>query len=159
MALPSSASPYGDSTILLSVNANGYVAERRTILVQAVQELEPDHWFKDVANKKVSFIAELYAKEPCPTVELIVPTGYRGPVQVDFRIPDDAPPAPGQRAFSYEVSSSGSVIVTGPAILRCFAVPNFTAKYADGRAAASEPTQAARSAYGGRKPQATRIIF
>jgi hypothetical protein len=74
---------------------------------------------------------------PRPTVELVVPSGYRGVIKAEVQIQEDAPCQPGQRYFSYEVSPSGAVQVAGPALLRrVFSLGVYSldvcAKYADG---------------------------
>ena len=131
LALVSTA-PYGDSSLLLTVTANGYFTESQSVPVQTVQNIEPDHLFQTVKRHSPNLIVELYATEPNPSIELVVPTGYRGPIQAEIRIAADAPSPPGQRSFSYVVPASGSVLIEGPAILRHFPLPDFTAKYADG---------------------------
>ena len=69
---------------------------------------------------------------PLPTVELLLPAGYRGVVQLEFQIPEDAAGQPGQRQFTFAVPPSGLVCVTGPAVLKRFPAPIVTAKFADG---------------------------
>jgi hypothetical protein len=127
-----SVAPYGDASIFLAVNTKGYVRESRFLPVLTIRDIEPDHWFKSVQRKTPTLTVELYASEPSPTVELVLPSGYRGPVQVEMRIAEDAPSVPGQRRFSYPVSASGDALITGPAVFRYFPLPDFSAKYADG---------------------------
>ena len=73
---------------------------------------------------------------PGPTVELVVPVGFRGLVRVETRIQDDLPFPAGQRCFRYDVAPSGVVQVTGPAPFR--RVPTFRACYADGTPLAAD---------------------
>jgi hypothetical protein len=127
-----SATPYADNTLMLTVSAKDYITENQCVPLQTVQAIEPDHLFKSIERKSPNLIVELYAENPYPTVELVVPTGYRGPLHVEMRIPDDAPMQPGQRMFQYEMAPSGDVLITGPAVLRRFPFPEFTAKYANG---------------------------
>ena len=126
------ATPYPDNTLMLTVSAKGYMTENKGIPLQTVQAIEPDHLFKSIERKSPNLVVELYAENPYPTVELVVPNGYRGPLHVEIRIPDDAPAQPGQRKFQYEVAPSGEVLITGPALLQRFPYPEFTAKYANG---------------------------
>ena len=74
---------------------------------------------------------EMYA-EPRPTGELVVPTGYRGVIEVKVQVHEDAPAVPSQRAFRAVVSPTGAAEVTGPPILHYVNGQGFQAKYADG---------------------------
>jgi hypothetical protein len=65
-----------------------------------------------------------------PTVELVLPPGFRGQVTAKVRVQPDAPP--GRREFAFEVPTSGTVEVTGPAILGHPLGPEFRARYPDG---------------------------
>ncbi len=73
---------------------------------------------------------------PAPSVELVVPVGYRGLVHVETRIRDDLPFPPGQRCFRYDVPASGVIQVVGPALFR--RVPAIRATYADGTPLSSD---------------------
>ncbi len=78
---------------------------------------------------------EMYSG-PAPSVELVVPVGYRGLVRVETRIRDDLPCPPGQRCFRYDVPASGVVQVCGPALFR--RVPAIHARWADGTPLAAD---------------------
>ncbi len=82
-------------------------------------------------------VMELYAG-PRPTVDLVVPTGFRGLVKAEVRVRDDAPVPADRRSFCYPVPPSGEVEVIGPPVLRHLLPPDFTARYADGPPLARE---------------------
>ncbi len=76
-------------------------------------------------------VVEVYAA-PRPTVELVVPNGFRGPVTVAVKVDPAAAGEPGRRAFTVAVPPSGEAELSGPAVLRFLAAPDFRARYADG---------------------------
>jgi len=125
------AAPYGENGIMLDVTAKGYMFEDKGIPIEAVVAIPPAGIFEAVARRPVNFVMELYA-EPRPTIELIVPVGFRGLVKVDVQIKDDAPLVAGQRCFSYIVPASGAVQATGPSLLRRVFPQDYHAKVADG---------------------------
>ena len=87
----------------VEANAPGYLLEERSLSGEVVQSPQP-----------ASVVLAMYAA-PGPTVELVVPVGFRGLVRVETRIQDDLPFPAGQRCFRYDVAPSGVVQVTGPA--------------------------------------------
>jgi hypothetical protein len=125
------AAPYGDASIVLEANAKGYLYEAKDIPVAAVQAIPQGHWFEAVEQRPVSFVLEMYTG-PRPTVELVVPAGYRGLVKVAVQTEESVSGAPGQRSFSYTVPPSGEVEVVGPPLLRHAVPAEFRARYADG---------------------------
>jgi hypothetical protein len=126
------AAPYGDKPLLLEVCAEGYLPERRLVPVADVKSTPPAHLFEAPGRRPVSCLVPLHAEKPVPTVELVLPPSYRGLVRVEIRVAEDAPDQAGPRWYSHPVPPSGVVCVTGPALLRRFTFPNFTARYADG---------------------------
>jgi uncharacterized membrane protein YgcG len=138
------AAPYGNVGIQVTVAAKGYLSEEKDVSVAVLQAIQPAGWFEAVERRPVNFVVELYAG-PQPTVELVVPTGYRGLVKVDLQARDDVACPPGQRLFSYEVPPSGILSSAGPVLLRRVFGANFTARYADGT---PFPRQAADGALG-----------
>ena len=126
------AVPCGDTRIMLDVAADGYLPEHQFVSAEAVRAIAPAHLFEAVGRRPVSFVVDLYADSPVPTIEFVVPAGYRGLIQAELVIADDAPCQPGQRCFRYVVPPSGVVRVTAPALLRRFPLPAFGARYADG---------------------------
>jgi hypothetical protein len=125
------ATPYGDAGVVVEVAAKGYLSEEKVLPVEAVAALAPAGLFEAVERRPASVVVELYA-EPRPTVELVVPAGYRGPVKVAIQARDDVPCPPGQRCFRYAVPDSGVVEATGPALLRRVFPPEFRARSAGG---------------------------
>jgi hypothetical protein len=123
------AAPYGDAGIMVTSNAKGFMSKQMNVSVETIREIEPDHLFGKTAHP-VNITVELYA-EPRPTVELVVPNGYRGVVSVTLRIKEDAPCAPGQRSFPGQVSLSGAAEVEVPPLFR-HAKPNYNGHYVDG---------------------------
>lgn len=115
----------------METTAPGYLLDQKSLSgdLVAIPTHEPFGLFGAKEPPPVSLVAELYA-EPGPTIELVLPSGYKGLVRVEVRPRDDVPCPPGQRRFRYDVSPSGEVVATGPALLR--RLPNFVASYADG---------------------------
>jgi hypothetical protein len=132
------AAPVGDIGILVELETRGYLSERKDLPIATVQALQPAHWFEEVERRPAAIVFEMYA-EPRPTVELIVPSGYRGMVQVRVQAQDNAPCAPGQRKFSYVVSEPAVALVTGPSILAHVLPPDFVARYAHGQILSRDP--------------------
>jgi uncharacterized membrane protein YgcG len=120
-----------DPAVTLEVAAIGYLPEEKPLPAAAVKALEPPHLFEMTDHRAPAVVVEMYA-EPRPTVELIVPPGYRGHVRAAVRIQDDAPTLPGQRAFTYEVPPTGTIDVIGPPILHRVFAPDYRLRYADG---------------------------
>jgi hypothetical protein len=132
------AAPYGDAGILLEGAAKGYVPEERNLAAEEVQAIKPTHLFEAVDRRPVDFVVELYA-EPRPTVELVIPTGYRGQVAAEVQIQDGGPWPRGQRDFSYVVPAGGGPVpVIGPPVLRHVFPLDFRGKYADGTPLSAE---------------------
>jgi hypothetical protein len=131
------AAPYADGDILLEVEAEGYLAETKHLSLQAVQAIEPAHWFEAVDQRPVTLEMALFAN-PGPTVELVLPTGYRGTVQAQIEVNEAAPSPPGQRCFHCEVPPSGTALLTGPPLLQRVCPLDFRARYADGTPLSSD---------------------
>jgi uncharacterized membrane protein YgcG len=119
-----------DPAITLEVAALGYMAEEKPLPSAAVKALEPPHLFEITDHRPAAIVVELYA-EPRPSVELVLPPGFRGRIRADVRPLDDAPVTPGQRVFGYEVPPTGTIEVVGPPILHRVFAPDFHLRYAD----------------------------
>jgi hypothetical protein len=115
----------------VEVTARGYLSEEKNVWVEAGPGPGPAHLFEQPDQHPARFVLELYA-EPRPTVELVVPTGYRGVVKAEVQIEAEMACPPGQRRFRYEVPESGVVRVSGPPLLRRALSTQFQAEYADG---------------------------
>jgi hypothetical protein len=112
------AAPDGDGdAVVMEGAAGGYLSESKDVTLE-VGRAGP-----------AGVVLELDAA-PRPAVELVLPAGYRGKVEVHVRAEGTA--APGQRAFSAEVPASGVVDLTGPPVLRHLTPADFRARYADG---------------------------
>jgi hypothetical protein len=127
------AAPYGDFALHLAADARGYLPEGQSISVKEVEAIEPAHLFEATDKRPVCFVLALYAG-PTPTVELVLPPLYHGPVKAEVLIREDAPCPPGQRCFCRDVPPTGVVGVTGPVLLRRLTSLDYRLKYADGTA-------------------------
>jgi hypothetical protein len=125
----------------VEMTAPGYMFANKTLTVEAVQAIERPPIFGKDPFRPVSFVVEMYA-EPHPSVELVVPTDYRGLIKAEMQFRDGAPCAPGQRTFAYDVQPSGSAQVIGPPLLRRVLAPDFHAKFADGARLTGHPENA-----------------
>jgi hypothetical protein len=114
------AAPYGDTGVVVGAAAKGYMPEEQFLSIKALEEAGP-----------ARVILAVYSG-PRPTVELVLPMGYRGVVHADVHIDEEAPCPRGQRCFRFEVPPSGVVQVSGPALLRRVDSPDFRARYTDG---------------------------
>ncbi|MDB5312417.1 MAG: hypothetical protein JWO38_6619 [Gemmataceae bacterium] len=117
-----------DVGILIEVGAAGYLSEE-TDFRCAIES--PGAAGPPSADRAPGgTVVEMFAG-PRPTVELVVPTGFRGVVKAEVRIQDGVA-QPGQRAFTFNVAPTGTVQVVGPPILKQGLGPDFRARYADG---------------------------
>jgi hypothetical protein len=132
------AAPSGDDVIMVNVNAQGYMFEDKNLPADVAKVIEQASLFAWADRQPVTFVVEMFA-EPRPTVELVIPAGYRGVVKADVQVREDVSCPPGQRCFRYEVSPSGEVQVTGPTLLRRVLAPDFHAKFADGDSLSVQP--------------------
>jgi hypothetical protein len=130
------AAPCGDGGILVEATASGYLCQTRDLSPEEVEALPLPSWFEAVERRPVSFTLDLY-KAPNPTVELLLPEHFRGPLRVEVVIREDAPCRPGQRVFRCQVPESGTVQVVGPPLLRH--LPEFRAVTADGTVLSRQP--------------------
>jgi hypothetical protein len=126
-----SATPYGDEGVHVGVSAPGYLSEGKALTAEFVQAIERAQFFEAVERRPANVVVALYAG-PNPTVELVLPVGYRGLVKAEVVARNDIPCPPGQRSFSTTVPASGVVQVTGPLLLRRVGEADFGARFADG---------------------------
>jgi hypothetical protein len=133
------AAPYGKAGVLLEASAANYLSEQQSHAADTIAAIKPAPLFAPhKEDQPVHFVLDLYAG-PEPSVELIVPSGYLGLVKATVQVLDDLPPTPGQRAFRFEVSTSGEVLVKGPAILRRVSFLEFRAHYPSGTVLSQHP--------------------
>lgn len=76
---------------------------------------------------------------PRPTVELVVPNGYRGPVKIRYETEEQ--PTAGRRSFKFQVSPTGHVTIRGPRLVAERPKPDFAVAYEDGTAISSHGSQ------------------
>jgi hypothetical protein len=126
------ASPQGNDSFLVEVTAEGYLPEAKLVPVESVRAIAPAQFFEAVERRPVTLNLDMIADQPIPMIELVVPTGYRGLVEVELHPQQDVPCSPGQRTFRCVVLPSGSLQAPVPALLERFAFPHFSAAYADG---------------------------
>jgi hypothetical protein len=132
------AAPFGEAGLRVEASARGYLPEALSVPVQAVDEIPPAPLVGGDRARPVSFVLEVCAG-PSPTVELVVPNGFRGLVKAEVQVREDAPCPPGQRCFRYQVEPSGYVLVTGPPLLRRVFTPDYQARFADGTPISRQP--------------------
>lgn len=121
--------PEGAGGVLLTVRAADYLTEQKTLPLESVKSLRPAGWFENAEDRPPQMTIELYAG-PRPTIELVLPAGYRGLVNATVQPGTD--PAVRQRSFRYIVGSDGKVLVTGPTVLSRAMARDFQAVFADG---------------------------
>jgi hypothetical protein len=125
------AAPFGEAGLRVEGSARGYLPEVLNVPVQAVEEIPPAPLVGKDPPRPVSFVLEM-CPGPSPSVELVVPDGFRGLIKAELQVREDAPCPPGQRTFRYPVEPSGYVLVAGPPLLRRVLTPDYKAVFADG---------------------------
>ena len=148
------ALPRDEAGLVVEAASEGYLYEAKTLTAEAMRSIPQGRPFGMVDQSPPAVVLEMYA-EPRPTVELVVPAGYRGLVKAEVRVHEDAhaqdersaarwweladAKAHGpQRLFRYEVGPSGVVQATGPPLL--LHDPDFRVRYADGTPATWQAT-------------------
>lgn len=119
------------SAVTLEVAAMGYLTEEKPVTAETVDGLDPPHVFESTDRRAAVAVVELYA-EPRPTVDLVLPAGFRGHVRATVQVQDDATGTPGVRQFVYQVTDTGTVDVVGSPILHRAFAPDFRLRYGDG---------------------------
>ncbi|QEL16174.1 hypothetical protein [Limnoglobus roseus] len=119
--------PSQDDDGYLDVSAKGYLTEARP--VYALKDSPPAAGA--VAQAQAVEI-ELYAA-PQPAVELMIPTGFRGLIKVEFKVTaDDGHSRP--RLFPVAVSADGTAQIVGPSIIHAVTPQDVRAVRPDGTA-------------------------
>jgi len=113
------------------IQAAGYLNEERYLGLETVQHIETAGWLEKLQDRPPTLIVELYA-DPRPTVTLVVPSGYRGVINVTVDVHEDAPFAPGQRTFRADVGSDGSATLIAPPLLKHLLPTDFEVASVDG---------------------------
>jgi hypothetical protein len=120
-----------DPAVTLEVAALGYLSDEQPVPAPAVKALPAPGWFENTDRRPAALVVELYAA-PRPTVDLVLPPGFRGKVRAALRVVDDAPAVPGLRHFSADIPPTGVADVVGPPVLRRAFATDFRLRYADG---------------------------
>jgi len=72
-------------------------------------------------------------REPAPTIEIIVPNGFRGPLLIDRRpVTDWIQGETGHRVFTYHASSNGYVAIDATPLLMGFDIFKLEARFENG---------------------------
>jgi hypothetical protein len=104
------AAPYEGRAVMFA-SADGYFSEGMQALNdELIRACDPDR-----GKPRGLVLIEMYA-EPAAQVELVVPLGFRGLIEVEVQ--PDPPPAVRQRSFRVAVDPSGRARIKGPALLR-----------------------------------------
>jgi hypothetical protein len=125
------AAPYGEAGVQVSATAAGYLDEEKTLPVSDIEAIQPASLFEKAERRPARVVVEMYAG-PQPTVELVVPLGYRGEIRAELCVQENAPRTPGQRSFSAVVQPGGVVRVSGPPLLWRISGPDFRGRFTDG---------------------------
>lgn len=128
----SSTSDYG---VILAASADGYLSTDLTISNDSVRHLSAAGVFDRGDHRAPNYRLELYAG-PDFSIELAVPTGYRGLIRAKPKFEDQFTFRAGLRHFQFNVSSNGQVELAGPAVLRHILPVDYSATFADGTAIA-----------------------
>jgi hypothetical protein len=125
------ATPVGEVSVVMEAKAEGYLFEWKDIPISKLRKVEPAHLFEKVEERPVSEVFELYAG-PHPTIEFVVPEGFKGSFRVQIKVRDDLQTTPGERCFQYEVPTDGELVLFAPPVLRHGGAPDFRARRPDG---------------------------
>lgn len=115
----------------VEVTAPGYLLEQTFLPAHAVEAIPPAPRLGKDTARPVALVVDLYA-EPRPSIELVVPGGYRGIVKACVHIPRDVPCPRGQRHFTFPVNGNGEADVTGPSLLERAQPADFRFRFDDG---------------------------
>jgi hypothetical protein len=118
--------------IFCRATAEGYnFPEDTRLSSDDIRKVKCPSLFSTKPPEPLTLVRELYA-DPHPTVELIVPPGYRGLFRADTEIVNEESCVVGQRIFTATVSSAGMATIRGSQVLCGNLSPDFRARYADG---------------------------
>jgi hypothetical protein len=121
----------GEPGLVVEAGANGYLDGKTHVPAETLRAAESSHGLSWFGRPPIPAVVELYA-EPRPTVELVVPAGFRGQVRARLQIQDDAPSTPGLRNFHCDVPATGVVVIMGPPVLDHAFAPDFRIQFTDG---------------------------
>ena len=124
------ANAHDERAIGVEATANGYLMAETFIPAQTVKAIAPSPLLTKDKTREVAFYVDLYAG-PRPTVELVVPAGFRGIVKAEVAIAQDVPCPAGQRLFRFPVAADGSVRIAGPTLAERVDATDFHIRFAD----------------------------
>jgi hypothetical protein len=104
----------------LEVSASSYLTETQEI-----------HDGATTKGLQQNIEIELFAG-PRPTIELVIPAGFKGLIKAEFNVSAEATGSPGLRTFRYQVGADGHAELAGPPVLRCATPLSFVAIAPDG---------------------------
>jgi hypothetical protein len=107
-----------------------YLMDKHEVSAGEVKSMQPAGLFEAVDRRPAAVVIELFA-EPRPTIELVLPAGFRGQVRAVVRPQAELPVTTGERLFSYLVAADGSVQAAGPPILNHVFATDFRLRFAD----------------------------
>jgi hypothetical protein len=128
------AAPYEGRAVMF-VSADGYFSEG----MQSLHDDDIRACHRDRRKPRKPVVVEMFA-EPAATIELVIPTGYRGLVRVEVQ--EIPPPTVRLRTIQAVVPTSGIVLIKGPRLLRRAECVDCLLRYADGTPLESPPVGA-----------------
>jgi hypothetical protein len=120
------------AAVEVSAEAPGYMPEEQFVSSGEMRPAAPSRWCGAGEAEPVTVVLEMYAADPRPAIDLVLPPGFRGLVRAEIGVAEDAPRSPGQRQFTYEVPADGSIRATVPPLFRHFPLPDIRGRYAEG---------------------------
>src|SRR5262249_39529052 len=111
-----SASPAEEYGVTVEAAAAKHFGEQKCLTPGEVAALAPAPLIGHPKDGPPTVVVALYA-EPRPSVELVVPDGYRGVVAVEI-VTQEGAGAAGERRFVVEAAASGKARLVGPPVLR-----------------------------------------
>ncbi len=116
--------------LAVEATAPGYLSEEKDLPVESLRAISTNP-FASFDHNTPTLVIQVFAG-PRPTIDLVVPNGYRGVLRAEIKTRDDLPFPPGQRLFAYEVPPTGVVQIVGPPVLLHGLSPDIRAAYVDG---------------------------
>ncbi|MBN9118770.1 MAG: hypothetical protein J0I06_06360 [Planctomycetes bacterium] len=129
--------PPDEGGVMVEVTAPNHLTAQTTLPRDVVDALASAKAFHPYTGPPLVATVDVFSG-PRPTVELVVPNGFRGLIKAEVRVQADRPWPAGQRTFSYTVPPDGVVRADGPAVFGLSAGPEIVAKFADGTPLATE---------------------
>jgi hypothetical protein len=122
--------PFAEFAYAVEATAPGYLPSQKDLPVEDVRKISASPFTSHDLDSP-TLVVDVF-QGPRPTIELTVPTGYRGLLRVELRTDENVSYTPGQRLFRYDVPSTGVVQIVGPPVLLHGLTPDIRVKYPDG---------------------------